>query len=45
MISLLTGIRRASDCLPAVPMNMGLEQAMLPDAWKVTAVLKQLLNS
>ncbi|MFN8291124.1 MAG: thiamine pyrophosphate-dependent enzyme [Chitinophagaceae bacterium] len=31
--------------LPAVPMNMGLEQAMLPDAGKVTAILKQLLNS
>lgn len=31
--------------LPAVPMNMGLEQAMLPDAEKVTVVLKQLLNS
>jgi 2-oxoisovalerate dehydrogenase E1 component len=31
--------------LPAVPMNMGLEKAMLPDGEKVTAVLKQLLNS
>ncbi|MGH2553722.1 MAG: alpha-ketoacid dehydrogenase subunit alpha/beta [Chitinophagaceae bacterium] len=31
--------------LPAVPMNMGLEQAMLPDAGKVTAVLKYLLSS
>lgn len=31
--------------LPAVPMNMGLEQAMLPDAGKVTAILKQLLSS
>lgn len=31
--------------LPAVPMNMGLEQAMLPDAEKVTAVLRQLLNA
>ncbi|HWR32261.1 MAG TPA: thiamine pyrophosphate-dependent enzyme [Chitinophagaceae bacterium] len=31
--------------LPAVPMNMGLEQAMLPDAGKVAAILKQLLNS
>jgi 2-oxoisovalerate dehydrogenase E1 component len=31
--------------LPAVPMNMGLEKAMLPDAEKVTTVLKQLLNS
>lgn len=31
--------------LPAVPMNMGLEQAMLPDAEKAAAVLKQLLNS
>ncbi len=30
---------------PAVPMNMILEQAMLPNAEKVTAVLKQLLNS
>jgi len=31
--------------LPAVPMNMGLEQAMLPDAGKVTLILKQLLQS
>ncbi len=31
--------------LPAVPMNIGLEHAMLPDAEKVTAILKQLLNS
>lgn len=31
--------------LPAVPMNIGLEQAMLPTAEKVTIVLKQLLNS
>lgn len=31
--------------LPAVPMNMGLEQAMLPNAEKVTTILKQLLNS
>ncbi len=31
--------------LPAVPMNMGLEKAMLPNAEKVTSVLKQLLNS
>ena len=30
---------------PAVPMNMGLEKAMLPDGEKVTLVLKQLLNS
>ncbi|MFI5133737.1 MAG: thiamine pyrophosphate-dependent enzyme [Chitinophagales bacterium] len=30
--------------LPAVPMNMGLERAMLPDAAKVTERLKQLLN-
>ncbi len=30
---------------PAVPMNMILEQAMLPNAEKVTAVLKQLLKS
>lgn len=30
---------------PAVPMNMGLEQAMLPNGEKVTAVLEQLLNS
>lgn len=29
--------------LPAVPMNMGLEQAMLPDAGKVAVLLKQLL--
>lgn len=31
--------------IPAVPMNMILEQAMLPNAEKVTAMLKQLLNS
>lgn len=31
--------------LPAVPMNMGLEQAMLPNAEKLTIALKQLLNS
>ena len=31
--------------LPAVPMNMGLEKAMLPNAEKVAIVLKQLLNS
>ena len=31
--------------LPAVPMNMGLEKAMLPNAEKVIVVLKQLLNS
>ncbi len=31
--------------LPAVPMNMGLEKAMLPDAEKVAVVLKQLLRS
>lgn len=31
--------------LPAVPMNMGLEKAMLPNADKVTEVLKQLLNA
>lgn len=31
--------------LPAVPMNMGLEKAMLPDAEKLTAMLKQLLDS
>lgn len=31
--------------LPAVPMNMGLEKAMLPNAEKVTEVLKQLLNA
>jgi len=30
---------------PAVPMNMDLEKAMLPDGEKVTLVLKQLLNS
>ncbi len=30
---------------PAVPMNMILEQAMLPNAEKVTAVLKKLLNA
>lgn len=31
--------------LPAVPMNMGLEQAMLPDTGKVITILEQLLNS
>jgi 2-oxoisovalerate dehydrogenase E1 component len=31
--------------LPAVPMNMELEKAMLPDAEKVAVVLKQLLIS
>lgn len=31
--------------LPAVPMNMGLEQAMLPNAEKVTTLLKRILNS
>jgi 2-oxoisovalerate dehydrogenase E1 component len=31
--------------LPAVPMNIALEKAMLPDAGKVTEVLKMLLNS
>ncbi|HNR16393.1 MAG TPA: thiamine pyrophosphate-dependent enzyme [Chitinophagaceae bacterium] len=31
--------------LPAVPMNMGLEQAMLPNAEKLAIALKQLLNS
>ncbi|MEO7922520.1 MAG: thiamine pyrophosphate-dependent enzyme [Chitinophagaceae bacterium] len=31
--------------LPAVPMNMGLEQAMLPDAEKVITLLQQILNS
>ncbi len=31
--------------LPAVPMNVGLEQAMLPNVEKVTVILKQLLNS
>jgi 2-oxoisovalerate dehydrogenase E1 component len=30
--------------LPAVPMNMGLEQAMLPNAEKLTKVLKPLLG-
>jgi 2-oxoisovalerate dehydrogenase E1 component len=30
--------------VPAVPMNMGLEQAMLPDATKVAERLKQLLS-
>lgn len=30
--------------LPAVPMNMGLEKAMLPDEGKITSILKQLLN-
>ena len=31
--------------LPAVPMNVGLEKAMLPDAEKVIVILKQLFNS
>lgn len=31
--------------LPAVPMNMGLEQAMLPNAEKLVIALKQLLTS
>ncbi len=31
--------------LPAVPMNMELEKAMLPNAEKVTEALKQILNS
>jgi len=31
--------------LPAVPMNIGLEKAMLPDAEKVELILKQLLYS
>jgi 2-oxoisovalerate dehydrogenase E1 component len=30
--------------LPAVPMNIGLEKAMLPDPEKVRAVLKTLLD-
>ena len=29
--------------LPAVPMNMILEKAMLPDSEKVAAVIKKLL--
>ena len=31
--------------LPAVPMNIGLEKAMLPDAEKAGSILKQLLFS
>jgi 2-oxoisovalerate dehydrogenase E1 component len=31
--------------LPAVPMNTNLERAMLPDAEKLTAILKRLLSS
>jgi len=31
--------------LPAVPMNIGLEQAMLPNAEKVAVILQQLLHS
>lgn len=31
--------------LPAVPMNTGLEKAMLPDAEKVTEILNRLLRS
>jgi len=30
--------------LPAVPMNIGLEKAMLPDADKVTSIVKRLLS-
>ncbi|HUS00246.1 MAG TPA: transketolase C-terminal domain-containing protein, partial [Chitinophagaceae bacterium] len=30
--------------LPAVPMNIGLEKAMLPNPEKVSAVLKTLLD-
>lgn len=30
--------------VPAVPMNMGLEKAMLPDAEKVKLLLEELLN-
>jgi 2-oxoisovalerate dehydrogenase E1 component len=30
--------------LPAVPMNMGLEKAMLPNAQKVAAQIRRLLN-
>lgn len=30
--------------LPAVPMNTGLEQAMLPNAEKLTALLSRLLQ-
>ncbi len=30
--------------LPAVPMNINLEKAMLPNAEKVAAILKELLN-
>jgi 2-oxoisovalerate dehydrogenase E1 component len=29
---------------PAVPMNMGLEKAMLPDAAKTAAMVRQLLQ-
>jgi 2-oxoisovalerate dehydrogenase E1 component len=31
--------------VPAVPMNMGLEQAMLPNAEKVTAILEKLITN
>ena len=31
--------------VPAVPMNIGLEQAMLPNAEKVGVILKELLNN
>jgi 2-oxoisovalerate dehydrogenase E1 component len=31
--------------LPAVPMNMGLEQAMLPNAEKVALIINQLLRN
>ena len=31
--------------LPAVPMNMGLEQAMLPNTEKVAVIINQLLRN
>src|ERR1700743_17520 len=34
----------AAPHLPAVPMNTGLENAMLPNPAKVAAVVEQLLN-
>jgi 2-oxoisovalerate dehydrogenase E1 component len=33
-----------SECLPAIPLNSTLEQTMLPNAEKVTAVLQRLLS-
>jgi 2-oxoisovalerate dehydrogenase E1 component len=34
-----------SEDIPAVPLNMGMEQVMLPNAEKVRAALVELLES